>query len=138
MKEMNTHKVKNLKAINDKEGIHIPDEAVYDMGVRLLGLAEVALGEKRKDDKSLEGVLTETEREAFEFLRKKFGDTGRVASSRELSQALGYKSSRSGYLLLQSLQTKGFLIEVGNHLTFPKDRKGKFGGATDNAPSERE
>lgn len=91
------------------------------MGVRLLNLCHIAANVKNREDKALKNLLTEPEVKALEILRKQFTAAGRLLSARELSSALGYKSSRSGHLLLQSLLTKRLLIRIGGNLAFPRE-----------------
>ncbi len=90
-------------------------------GLRLLGLSHVAANIKSREDKVLKNLLTETEVKALETLRRQFSVVGRLSSARELSNALGYKSSRSGHLILQSLLTKELLVRSGGKLAFSRE-----------------
>lgn len=118
---LSTREFKHLQKISQKAGLQNTDEEIHDMGVRLVGLCHIAANVKNREDKALKDLLTEPELKALEILRKQFATTGRLASARELSRALEYKSSRSGHLLLQSLLTKRFLIRIGGHLTLPRE-----------------
>jgi hypothetical protein len=86
------------------------------MGVRLLGLCHIATNARNRETKGHENLLTETEIKALGVLRQQFTATSRLSSARELSQALGYRSSRSGHLLLHRLLTKGALIKRAGHV----------------------
>ena len=86
------------------------------MGVRLLGLCHIATNARNRKTRSHEDLLTEAEIKALEVLRKQFTATSRLFSARELSHALGYRSSRSGHVLLQRLLTKGVLIKRAGQL----------------------
>jgi hypothetical protein len=97
------------------------DEETHDMGIRLMSLCHVAASIKNREHRGLKGLLTDTEMKALEILRQQFTVTGHILSARELSSALGYKSSRSGFLLLQSLCAKRLLVEIGGQLGFPHE-----------------
>ena len=118
---LSTRAFKHLHKISRKDGLQNTDEEIHDMGVRLLSLCHIAANVKNREDKTLKNLLTETEIQALEILRKQFTTSGRLSSVRELSNALGYKSSRSGHLVLQSLLTKKLLVRIGGQLTFPRE-----------------
>ena len=86
-------------------GFHLSDEDVYDMGNRLMNICAV-IG-KPADDEKQDFDLSESESLAVEFIKK--SAKGSPLSSRTLSRALGYKSSRSGHILLHRLLNKGVL-----------------------------
>lgn len=88
------------------------------MGARLLGLCHIVAGAKNREDERLQTLLTEREIKALRILHEQYAATGRISSARELSEALGYQSSRSGHMLLHGLLTKGVLIRRTGHLTF--------------------
>ncbi|MGB9857176.1 MAG: transcriptional repressor LexA [Dictyoglomaceae bacterium] len=61
--------------------------------------------------------LSKRQREVLEYIRKTWEKTGSFPTVREVSKALGLKSSGSGYFHLMTLTKKGFL---------EKDSSGKF------------
>src|ERR1051325_780247 len=99
---LSTRAFKHLHKISRKAGLQSTDEGIHDIGIRLLGLCHIAANVKNREDKALKNLLTEPEIKALDVLCKQFIVMGRLLSARELSCALGYKSSRSGHLLLQS------------------------------------
>src|SRR6266581_3165739 len=96
---LSTRAFKFLQRISRKSGLQYTNEDIHDMGTRLLGLCHVAARIKNREDGSLQVLLTEIEIKTLRILREQFAATGRISSARELSQALGYRSSRSGHML---------------------------------------
>jgi len=124
---LSTRAFKYLHKISRKAGLQYSDEEVHDVGVRLLGLCHLAVNAKNREARHLRNLLTEVEIKAVRSLRERFAETGRLASARELSHALGYQSSRSGHLLLHRLLTKGVLVKRAGQIMFA-ELKGKFEG----------
>jgi hypothetical protein len=118
---LSTRAFKHLRKLNRKSGLQSTDVEIHDMGVRLLGLCHIAAHVKDREEKALQDLLTVAERKALQILRQQFITAGRLSSARELSAALGYKSSRSGHLLLQRLLIKGFLLKRGNCLSLAQE-----------------
>jgi len=117
---LSTRAFKYLHKISRKAGLQNSDEEIHDLGVRLLGLCQIAINARNREEKLFQDLLTEPEIEAARCLREQLAITGRISSARELSRALGYQSSRSGHLLLHRLLTKGVLIKRAGQLIFAK------------------
>jgi hypothetical protein len=115
---LSTRAFKYLRKCDRRVGLRHTDEEIHEIGARLLHLCHVAVEAKEKDAKRLWGLLTEPEVKAFRILREQFINSGRLCSARELALALGYKSSRSGHLVLQRLLCKGSLVKSAGHLVF--------------------
>src|ERR1035437_1754440 len=115
---LSTRAFKYLRKCDRMVGLQHTDEEVHEIGARLLHLCYVAVEAKEKDAKRLLGLLTEVEIRALRVLSENLVSTGRLCSARELALALGYKSSRSGHLILQRLLCKGFLVKSAGHLVF--------------------
>lgn len=118
---LSTRTFKHLRKIQRKSGIESTDEEIHDMGVRFLGLCHIAASVKNQEEKAVQDLLTEPEKEALQVLRQQYAATGSFPSVRGLSSALGYQSSRSGHVLLQRLLSKGFLVKRGGHLSLVRE-----------------
>src|ERR1019366_9980965 len=106
------------RTIGRKSGLQDTDEEIHDMGARLLSLCHIAANAKDSVDDRHQTLLSEPEIKALRMLHEQFTHTGRVATARELSRALGYQSSRSGHVLLHCLLSKGVLIKRAGQLMF--------------------
>jgi len=115
---LSTRAFKFLHKISRKAGLENSDEEIHDMGLRLLGLCDIAIEAQNSATKNHDNLLTEPERKALCTLREQYVATGRLASARELSKTLGYRSSRSGHLLLHSLLSKRVLVRQAGRLNF--------------------
>ena len=110
--QLSSNAFKFLRNISKKAGLVATDEEIHDMAIRLLTLCELA--SKTQDRQvPLNSDLTEAETQAVTAIREHFTRTGNVPSARELSQAMGYRSSRSGHLLLKRLLNRGILKRQG-------------------------
>jgi hypothetical protein len=118
---LSTRAFKFLRKINRKSGLQNTDEEIHDIGMRLLSLCHIAAEVKDREEKALQNSLTEGEIKALHALSEHFLATGRLSSARELAYALGYRSSRSGHLLLQRLLCKGVLTKRAGHLVFGRE-----------------
>ena len=118
---LSTRAFKFLRKINRKSGLQNTDEEIHDIGMRLLSLCHIAAEVKDREEKALQNSLTEGEIKALHALSEHFLATGRLSSARELAYALGYRSSRSGHLLLQRLLCKGVLTKRAGHLVFSRE-----------------
>lgn len=98
---------KHLRKVTRQAGIQIPDEDVHDMGRRLESICFVL---SKSDESSKPDLgLTDQEVAALQVIVDRV-KASKLVSSRNISNALGYASSRSGHLLIQRLLNKGFLI----------------------------
>lgn len=118
---LSTRAFKHLRRINQKTGLQSTGEEIHDMGTRLLGLCHIAAHVKSREEKATKDLLTEPELRALQLLGQQFVILGRLLSARELSAALGYRSSRSGHQLKQRLLSKGFLAKRGSCLSLVQE-----------------
>ncbi len=81
---------------------HMTDEAIEEMGINLLKLFAVLLP---PEVKPIGNQPTEQEQKALAFLQDEISQ-GRSASIRDLCKAIGFRSSRSGFRLLNVLILK--------------------------------
>ncbi len=86
------------------------DVEIEDMGVRLLHLFDI-LRQQKSEPKQIRA--TELELNAVKFLNEEI-DAGRNPSIRALAKAMDFRSSRSGFRLLQRLIGKGLLYRDTN------------------------
>jgi hypothetical protein len=121
---LSTRAFKYLQKINRKSGLETTDEVIFDMGARLLGLCEIVVSPRDREEQHLKNLLTEPETKALRILRRQFAATGQLCSARELSRAMGYQSSRSGHLLLHRLLSKGVLAKHAGQLSFVREYEG--------------
>lgn len=115
--ELSTRSLRHLRNLNRKMGTSFTDEELHDIGSRLLSLSQVAANASVPET---DDFLNEREREALDVLRK---SNGPVQSVRQLARALGYRSSRSGQLILQSLFAKEFLVKKGGRFVLAEKRE---------------
>ena len=125
---LSTRAFKYLKKIDRNIGFQHSDEEFHEIGARLLHLCQVAVDSKEREARHLRDLLTEVEVKALRVLIEQSINTGRVCSARELSIALGYKSSRSGHLLLQRLLSKGLLVKNAGRLALGQKYERRFEG----------
>ena len=107
---------RHLRLLDQKLGLGHTDAEIYELGARLVNLCHVATEVEEIEARRLRKLLTDTEVKAVNVLREHLAGTGRLCSARELSRALGYQSSRSGFLLLQRLRCKGVLLKLSADL----------------------
>ena len=81
------------------------NEELEEMGIDLLKLFDVLL---TPEAKPAGNQPAEQEQKALAFLQDKISQ-GRSPSIRDLCKAMGFKSSRSGFRLLNMLMAKGWL-----------------------------
>jgi hypothetical protein len=115
---LSTRAYKYLRKIDRSIGLQHTDEEVHEIGTRLLHLCQVVLDSKEREERRLRGLLAEVEIRALRVLDENLVNTGRLCSARALANALGYKSSRSGHLILQRLLCKGLLLKRAGQFVF--------------------
>ena len=105
---LSTRAFKFLRHISRRSGLQCADEEIHDMGIRLLTLCGIA-AKVEKERAPVLLVLSESEARALKIIEQHFAAEGHCPSARLLSRALGYRSSRSGHLMLQRLLNRGIL-----------------------------
>jgi hypothetical protein len=113
--------LKHLKRIAGRSG-NISDEAIYDMGRRLLTLCDVLSEPKAVSKETPE--LSKDEQSAMEIIQQRARNGEAMPSTRELSRLLKFKSSRSGFLLLVRLLDKGLQRKRGRRLELMSEIEG--------------
>ena len=98
-----------------KAGLQCSDDEIHDLGIRLLTLCQAA-ADTEKESRTLSAVLTGVEIEAIKFIKQELARTGTFPSVRILATALGYRSSRSGHVMVRRLESKGILGHRGGRL----------------------
>src|SRR4051812_22154852 len=99
---ISTREFRHLWKITKAAGHALRDEEIYALATRILDLCKALT---KKPESALE--LTEQESKAFEIIKRI-----PTISARSLSQKLGYKSSRSGHMLIQRLINKQVIESV--------------------------
>lgn len=112
MTKQTTHRL-SAEAMNDLQTIVqkeiselVTDDEIEDMGIRLLRLFSIIV---TQEPKPACVQLAKQEQKALAFIGSEIKQ-GRSPSLRQLTQAVGLKSSRSGYRLLNKLISKGQVV----------------------------
>ena len=113
--------MKHLKKISGRSA-NISDEAIYDLGKRLLTLCDVLTEPKAVSNDTPE--LSNDEQAAMEIIYQRSRNGETMPSTRELARFLKFKSSRSGFLLLVRLLDKGLLRKRGRRLELMSEIEG--------------
>lgn len=99
-----------LVIVREEFGEQITDDDVEDIGIRLLQLYKFLA----TPDVSRSAIkMTESEARAVAFLQNANGN-GNSPSIRNLCKAMGFRSSRSGFRLLNTLMSKGLVRRDDN------------------------
>jgi len=111
---------KFLRSISRKLGLECSDEEIHDMGIRLLTLCEIVVKGEEERVKAV-SIFTVVEAEGLKAIQEHYAAKGNIPSARTLSRLLGYRSSRSGHLLLQRFLDRGILIRRGSGLALKQN-----------------
>jgi SOS-response transcriptional repressor LexA len=86
----------------------LTDDKAEAMGVELLHFFSLLWSPKVTDI----NALTDQESKALEFIRRMLDTEQRPPSVREVARAIGLKSSRSGFRVVQRLIAKGVMMPL--------------------------
>ena len=95
--------------VKDEICEQMEDSEIENMGIRLLRLFSILGVDQAK--KEVQGIeVSEQELKVLTFLREEICGQKRSPSVREISRAAGFRSSRSGFRLLNRLIKRGLIF----------------------------
>ena len=110
-----------LKIIaKDEYGETLSDEEIHDMGFRLLHLFDL-LQPKETIEPGGRIQVTEQEQKVLTYIRDTLDAGKTFPSVRDIARAAGFRSSRSGFRMLQKLIKKGLVKRDEEGEAHPKN-----------------